>query len=59
MGGALFSVTNLTYPPRSTLLTPKALKCGAIKCVVEDLCEEFVKDYVWPAVKSNAIYESR
>ena len=37
----------------------KAVKCGAIKCVVEDLREEFVVDCVIPFIKSNAIYESR
>ena len=35
----------------------KALKTGASKVYVEDLREEFVKDFVFPAVKSNAIYE--
>jgi argininosuccinate synthase len=37
----------------------KAVKCGAIKCVVEDLRHEFVTDCVFPYIKSNAIYESR
>ena len=37
----------------------KAVACGAIKCVVEDLREEFVVDCVWPAVKANGVYESR
>jgi len=37
----------------------KALNCGASKFFVEDLRSEFVTDFVWPAVKSNAIYESR
>lgn len=37
----------------------KAVKCGALKCVVEDLREEFVVDCVIPYIKSNAIYESR
>ena len=35
----------------------KALKTGASKVYVEDLREEFVKDFVFPAIKSNAIYE--
>jgi len=35
----------------------KALKTGASKVYVEDLKEEFVKDFVFPAIKSNAIYE--
>lgn len=35
----------------------KALKTGASKVYVEDLKDEFVKDFVFPAIKSNAIYE--
>jgi len=37
----------------------KAVGCGAIKCIVTDLRKEFVTDYVFEAVKCNAIYESR
>jgi len=37
----------------------KALGCGATKVYVEDLRREFVTDFIFPAVKSNAIYESR
>ncbi len=37
----------------------KALKIGATKVYVEDLKEEFVRDYIFPAVKSQAIYEGR
>jgi argininosuccinate synthase len=36
----------------------KALATGAIKCVVKDLRREFVTDYVWPMLKSGAIYEN-
>jgi argininosuccinate synthase len=35
----------------------KAVKTGASKVYIEDLKEEFVKDFVFPAIKSNAIYE--
>ena len=38
-------------------LEEKALKTGASKLYVEDLREEFVEEYVWPAVKANALYE--
>ncbi len=34
-----------------------AYKTGAIKAHVEDLREEFVRDYVFPAFRANAIYE--
>ena len=35
----------------------RALKTGAIKVVVEDLKNEFVKDFVFKALKADAIYE--
>jgi len=35
----------------------KALATGASKVYVEDLKEEFVTDYIFPAFKANAIYE--
>lgn len=38
-------------------LEEKALASGASKLYVEDLREEFVREYVWTAVKANAIYE--
>jgi len=37
----------------------KAVSCGALKCVVTDLRKEFVTDYVFEALKCNAIYEGR
>ena len=38
-------------------LPEKAKATGASKLYVEDLREEFVKDFVWTAVKANALYE--
>ncbi len=35
----------------------KALASGAVKCVVKDLRAEFVEDYLWPVLKSGAVYE--
>ncbi len=35
----------------------KALKTGASKAYVLDLREEFVKDYVFPMLRANAVYE--
>ena len=35
----------------------KALATGAVEAVVDDLREEFVRDYVFPALRANAIYE--
>jgi argininosuccinate synthase len=37
----------------------KAVNCGALKCIVTDLRADFVENYVFEAVKCNAIYESR
>lgn len=37
----------------------KALKIGASKVYIEDLKEEFVTDYIFPAIKANAMYEGR
>jgi len=36
----------------------KAIQTGAQEVIVEDLKEEFVRDFVWPALRANAIYES-
>jgi len=38
-------------------LDEKARATGASKLYVEDLRKEFVEDYVWTAVKANAVYE--
>ena len=35
----------------------KALATGAIEAVAEDLRDEFVADFVFPALRANAIYE--
>ena len=37
----------------------KALAVGASDCVITDLRAEFVTDYVFDCIKSNAIYEGR
>lgn len=35
----------------------KAIKAGAVKAYVVDLREAFVDTFVWPALKSNAVYQ--
>lgn len=40
-------------------LEAKAKKTGASKCYIEDLTEDFVKNYIFQAIKANAIYEDR
>lgn len=37
----------------------KALRTGASKVYIEDLREEFVRDFVFPMLRANAIYEGR
>eukprot|EP00804_Cyclotella_cryptica_P026970 CCRYP_019729-RB/>CCRYP_019729-RB protein AED:0.05 eAED:0.05 QI:221/1/1/1/1/1/3/403/420 len=37
----------------------KAVNCGAIKCIVTDLRADFVSNYIFEALKCNAIYEGR
>ncbi|MBN2377705.1 MAG: argininosuccinate synthase [Sedimentisphaerales bacterium] len=39
-------------------LKTKALNSGACKCIVSDLRREFVEDYLWPMLKSGAVYEN-
>ena len=40
-------------------LEEKALATGAVKAYVEDLREDFVKNYIFPAFRANAIYEGQ
>ncbi|MCT4534198.1 argininosuccinate synthase [Halodesulfovibrio sp.] len=37
----------------------KALATGATRAYVEDLREEFARDYIFPMMRANAIYEGR
>jgi argininosuccinate synthase len=37
----------------------KALKSGADKVVVRDLRKAFVEDYLWPMLRSGAVYEKK
>jgi argininosuccinate synthase len=41
------------------LIEKRALATGASKVYILDLKEEFVKDYVFPAIKANAVYEGK
>jgi len=42
-----------------TGLDEKARRTGAVGCVVDDLREEFVADFVFPMLRAGAIYESQ
>ncbi len=37
----------------------RALDTGAASCYVADVRKEYVEDYVWPALKANALYEDK
>jgi len=40
-------------------LEEKALRTGASKCVIEDLREEFARDFIFPMIQAGAIYEGQ
>jgi len=40
-------------------LEAKALKTGAFKCIIEDLQEEFARDFIFPMFQAGAIYEGQ
>lgn len=40
-------------------LEDKALRTGAVKAYIDDLREEFAKDFIFPMLRSGAIYEGR
>jgi argininosuccinate synthase len=48
---------NLGQDDELTGLEEKAKASGASKCYVEDLREEFVRDFLFPLLQSGAIYE--
>src|SRR5256884_5035951 len=37
-------------------LVEKAKRSGAVDCVVQDLREEFVRDFVFPTLRAGAVY---
>ncbi len=41
------------------VIKKRALNTGAIECYVVDAREEYIEEYIYPAVKANAIYEDR
>jgi len=40
-------------------LKEKAIKTGASKIYIEDLTDEFVKDFIYPTIKAGAVYEKK
>lgn len=49
---------NVGQPPSSDDIVARALRNGAIKAEFIDAKEEFVQEYVWPALKANAVYQN-
>jgi argininosuccinate synthase len=40
-------------------LEEKALRTGASKCIIEDLRDEFVREFVFPTLRAGAVYERK
>src|ERR1700726_3688244 len=40
-------------------LEAKALGTGASKCIIDDLREEFARDFIFPMMQAGAIYEGQ
>jgi len=45
--------------PDFPAIREKALKLGAVKAVVRDVREAFIRGYVFPAVQANAVYQGQ
>ena len=52
-------VGNVGQNENFDIIEQKAFDTGATKVYVEDLREEFVSDYIYPALRGNALYEGR
>lgn len=40
-------------------LDKKAIRTGASKCYIDDLTEEFARDFIFPMIRANALYENQ
>lgn len=40
-------------------LLPKSGLPPSLQVYIEDVCREFVEEFIWPAVQANAVYEDR
>ena len=52
-------VADVGQPDDFKEVEEKAIKTGASKVYIEDLKKEFVEEYIFPALKANAIYEGK
>src|SRR5689334_3440386 len=50
-------IANVGQDEEVPRLKEKALRSGASKVFIEDLRSEFVTAYLWPLLKSGAVYE--
>lgn len=44
-------------PENFSQVVTKAIAGGAEQCIIDDVKDAFVKDYIFPAIKANALYE--
>ncbi|MDX9799939.1 MAG: argininosuccinate synthase [Spirochaetia bacterium] len=51
--------TNVGQKEEWDKIEEKAIKSGASKIYIEDIKEEFVKDYIFPMIRAGAIYEGK
>ncbi len=51
--------TNVGQKEDWIAIEEKAIKSGASKIYVEDIRDEFVKDYIFPMIRAGAIYEGK
>ena len=49
---------NVGQPPTKDDIIARARTIGAVKAEYLDVKEEFVKDYIWPSLKANAMYQN-
>ena len=52
-------MANVGQGDPSAAAVHRAKVAGAAKVVVRDLRDEFVRDYIWPALKAQAMYEGK
>lgn len=52
-------LADVGQPMDKEKIKKKALDCGAEKIIIEDLKDEFISDYIIPALKANAVYEDK
>ncbi|MBI3020894.1 MAG: argininosuccinate synthase [Candidatus Omnitrophica bacterium] len=52
-------MANVGQGEPSAIAVKRAKAAGASRVIVRDLRREFVADFVWPALKANAVYEGK